>query len=101
MRPCASLLISAVIAVGGVVAEAGPPVAVTQDGWTVTADGERGLLTVSYDRLGTVLQNVRLNLRGEHGLVPWTSWSAERKGTRQLPGTAGGGGVAARVHTLR
>ena len=84
MRPRALLLISAVLAVGGVVAEAGPPVGVTQDGWTVTADGERGLLTVSHERLGTMLQNARLNLRGEQGLVPWTSWSVEKAGTRQL-----------------
>jgi hypothetical protein len=84
MRPCAPLLISAVLAVGGVVAEAGPPLALTQDGWTVTADGERGLLAVSHDRLGAVLQNARLNLRGEQGLVAWTSWSVEKSGTRQL-----------------
>ncbi len=83
MSPCSSLLISAVLTVAGGT-EAVTPLALTQDGWTVTADGERGLLTVSHDRLGTVLRDVRLNLQGEHGLVPWTSFSAERKGARQL-----------------
>jgi hypothetical protein len=84
MRSCASLLISAVLAVGGVVAEAGPPVALTRDGWTVTADSEGGVLTISHDRLGTVLENVRLSHPGERGLVPWTSFSVEKNGTRQL-----------------
>ena len=84
MSPYASLLISAVLSAGAVEAGAGTPLALTRDGWTVTADGERGLLTVSHDRLGTLLQNARLNLQGGHGLSPWTSFSAEKAGTRQL-----------------
>ena len=84
MSPCSSLLISAALTVAGGVTEAATPLALTREGWTVTADGERGLLTVSHDRLGTVLQDVRLNLQGEHGLVPWTTFSAETKGARQL-----------------
>ena len=31
-----------------------------------------------------MLQSARLNLQGEHGLRPWTSWSAEKLGTQQL-----------------
>jgi len=78
------LLVSAALAAAGAAAEAGPPLTLTHDGWTVTADGDRGLLAVSQDRLGPVLQNVRLELRGEHGLRPWASFSAEGKGGRQL-----------------
>ncbi len=84
MSPYPSLLISAVLATRGLVTEAGTPMTLARDGWTVVADGERGLLTASHQTLGTVLQNVRLNVRGEHGLAPWTSFSAERKGDRQL-----------------
>jgi hypothetical protein len=79
-----SLLISAVLTAAGGAAEAQAPVTLVRDGWTVTADGGRGLLTVSHDRLGTVLQDVRLNLRGEQGFAPWTSFATERKGDRSL-----------------
>jgi hypothetical protein len=74
MSPYASFLVAAALIVGGGSAETGSPLVLTQDGWTVTADGERGLLTVSHDRLGTVLENVRLNHPGERGLVPWASF---------------------------
>jgi hypothetical protein len=84
MSRISSLLVFAVLAVAGGRAEAADPLVLTREGWTVTADGERGLLTVSHDKLGTVLQNVRLNVASEHGLRPWTSWSAEMKGTRQM-----------------
>jgi hypothetical protein len=84
MRPYSPLLISAVLIASGGTADAGAPLTLTHEGWTVTADGEHGLLTMSHDRLGAVLQNARLNLQGERGLVPWASWSAERTGTRQL-----------------
>ncbi len=84
MRPYASLLISAGLVGTGLSAEAGPPVTLTGNGWTVAADGEQGLLTVSHDRLGTVLEEARLNLGGDHGPVPWKTFSAERKRDRQL-----------------
>jgi hypothetical protein len=83
MRPCASLLIS-VLAGTGLVAEAAPPVTLTGNGWTVAADGEQGLITVSHDKLGTVLEKGRLNLRGERALAPWKTFSAERKGEGRL-----------------
>jgi hypothetical protein len=84
MSPYTSLLISAVLAGTGLSAEAGTPVSLAADGWTVAADGEQGLLTVSHDRLGTVLESARLNLRGEHALAPWKTFSAERDGDRRL-----------------
>src|SRR5512143_3101702 len=84
MSAYASLLISAVLVGTGLSAEAGTPVTLTGYGWTVAVDGEQGVLTASHDRLGAVLENVRLNLRGEHGLVAWRTFSAERKGDRRL-----------------
>jgi hypothetical protein len=55
-------------------------VTVTRAGWTVTADGDQGLLSVGREDLGTVLQGVRLNLQGEHGLEGLKGWSVEKRG---------------------
>ena len=61
-------LFSIVIAVGltlaGGWAQTGNPVSVTSDGWTVIANGEDGALSISYDKLGTILKNARLSLHG-------------------------------------
>jgi hypothetical protein len=84
MNPYSSLLIAAVLAAGEGAPAAEAPLTLAREGWTLTADGERGLLTVSHDRLGAVLQDVRLNLRSTDGLRPWTRWSVEKTGTRQL-----------------
>ncbi|HXK11055.1 MAG TPA: glycoside hydrolase family 36 protein [Vicinamibacteria bacterium] len=76
MSRCLPVLFSAVLAGGGAAAEAGPPLTVAHHGWTITADGERGVVAVSHERLGPVLQSVRLNLRGELGRSPWSTFSA-------------------------
>ncbi|MGA7575750.1 MAG: hypothetical protein WCA97_17330 [Terriglobales bacterium] len=39
------------------------PVAITNSGWTISADESLAQLTISHDGLGIVLQNVELNLR--------------------------------------
>ena len=72
------------MAVGSGWAQAGNQVSVTQDGWTVSADGEHGKLTVTHETLGTVLEDVRLNLQGERGLSPLKNWSVAKKGETQL-----------------
>jgi hypothetical protein len=84
MSAYASVLMAAVLVGTGPAAKAATPVTLAAEGWTVAADGEQGLLTVSHDRLGTVLENARLNLRDEHGLAPCKTFSAERKGDRRL-----------------
>jgi hypothetical protein len=48
---------------------------VTADDWTVPADVHRSLVTIKHRRLGTLLEDARLNLRGENGLRPLTNWS--------------------------
>jgi hypothetical protein len=65
-------------------AQPGTPITVSSAGWTVTADGDQGVLTVSRENLGTILQEVRLNLRGRHGLQRLMGWSVEKRGEKQL-----------------
>ncbi len=79
-----SLVIALGLAAGGVLAQTGNSVSLTQDGWTVSAKGEQGVLSISYDRLGTILQGVQLNLRGERGLRPFKSWSVEKQNENEL-----------------
>ena len=66
------------------IAQTANPVTVASDGWTITAAGERGAITVAHDGLGIVMQGVRLNLPGEHGLRPFKNWSVEKHGEHEL-----------------
>jgi len=83
-----ALLVAVMFALVGRAADAGAPVVLVRDGWTVTADGDRGLLTVAHERLGPVLRDVRLNREGDRGAIPWTTWSAEQTPTQILVRTA-------------
>jgi len=65
-------------------ADAGTPVTVSSEGWTVTADGDQGVLSLSRENLGTILKEVRLNLRGQGGLRRLMGWSVEKKGENGL-----------------
>jgi hypothetical protein len=58
-------------------ARAAAPVAISDQGWTITASPELGTLSISHER-GLVLQNVRLSVQGEHGLSPLTEWSVAK-----------------------
>jgi hypothetical protein len=55
-------------------------VSFTSEGWTLIADQDRGVLRVSRDGLGTILERVQLNQRGEQGLQPLRGWSIEKHG---------------------
>jgi hypothetical protein len=68
----------------GSTAKAEVPVAISDQGWTITAIPELGSLSVSQKQLGVVLQNVRLNLEGEHGLSPLTGWSVAKSSQSSL-----------------
>jgi hypothetical protein len=59
-------------------------VTVTSEGWSVSLDEEQRTFSISHENLGTVLKDVRLNLRGERGLNPLKNWSVEKKGQNQL-----------------
>ncbi|MGD0009958.1 MAG: alpha-galactosidase [Terriglobia bacterium] len=65
-------------------AELGGPITLSGNGWTVTADSKQEVLSVGHEGLGVVLQKVRLNLRGEHGLERLKGWSVETKGEKGL-----------------
>src|SRR5690242_17435821 len=56
-------------------------VTVSDFGWTVSADTVESTLTIAHDRLGPVLRNVRLGLRGTEAV---TGWAVERSGQDQL-----------------
>jgi len=74
----------AVLAVQVGWADPGTRLTVSSEGWTVTAEGEQRALTISREGLGTVLKDVRLNLRGEHGLQQLKGWSVEKVGENGL-----------------
>jgi Melibiase len=69
---------------GSVRAQASNPASVSNAGWTVTANSEQGALSIAYAKLGTVLANIRLNLKNANGLHPLTGWSAEVEGRNRL-----------------
>ncbi len=77
MTRLVSFVIMVFIVVGAVRAETKGPVSVSSQGWTITADAEKGLLTITHDKLGTVMQQVRLNLKSERGLRVLKGWSVE------------------------
>ena len=60
------------------------PVAITNSGWTISADESLAQLTISHDGLGIVLQNVELNLRSTNMLTPARAWTVETTGPNQL-----------------
>jgi hypothetical protein len=79
-----SLVIAVGLAVAGGRAQKGNPVSATSDGWTVIANGEQGVLTISYDTLGTILKNARLSLQEVRGVHQFLNWSVEKKGENEL-----------------
>ena len=77
----------AVLAVQVGWADAGTPLTVSSEGWTVTGDGQQRVISISYENLGTVLKDVRLNLRGQDGLQQLKGWSVGKVGKRDFPFT--------------
>lgn len=52
-------------------------VVATGDGWEVTAIPSQRALSITHTRLGTLLENIRLHVSSEHGLIEPRNWSAE------------------------
>jgi hypothetical protein len=65
-------------------AQSGRTISITSDGWTVIAMVEQSTLTIRHDKLGTVLRDVRLNLKNESGLRQLRNWTVETQGRHQL-----------------
>src|SRR5215831_7119253 len=60
------------------------PFSVSGNGWTVAVDEDKSVLTVSYGKLGTVLNDVRLNLKDGQRVNPLNHWLPERTGENGL-----------------
>ena len=63
-------------------AQSTQPVSVSAEGWTVTAEHET--LTIAHDKLGVLMRDVHLGLRGGQGLHPLTGWTVEQAGPNRL-----------------
>jgi hypothetical protein len=77
-------LVSIILTVAAASSQTVGSVSVSHDGWTVTADAERNVLSIMHEKLGAVMKDARLNLEGERGLRPLDRWSAEKKAENQL-----------------
>jgi melibiase-like protein/alpha galactosidase C-like protein len=77
-------LIAVSLTVGAETAKAANSMTVSGEGWTITTDGGQGVLTISYDNLGTLMDQVRLNLLDDHGLRLLRDWTVEKMGSKGL-----------------
>lgn len=68
------------IVIAGSAAKAEEPVAITSLGWTIVADQSRGVLSISQDNLGMVLDAVRINLQDGHRYVVFDFWNQKLLG---------------------
>ncbi len=84
MQRLLPIAVSAFFIVGASNADAAEPLAIHSQGWTITADQERSVLTISQQELGIVLQDVRINVGDQSAIQPLTGWSAEQTGQTQL-----------------
>jgi hypothetical protein len=65
-------------------AQSNSPVTLTAEGWTVTADPQRAVLSVTHEKLGALLRDVRLNVRDLQGLHPLKDWTVTQSEANQL-----------------
>ncbi len=68
-------------------AQPAAPIIVERDGWKLTANGLRGVLSIEHEALGTVLEEVALKVSA--GLRPVSNWTAARNGDVLVIRTAG------------
>ena len=84
MQRLLPIAVSAFFIVGASNADAAEPLAIHSQGWTITADQERNVLSISQQELGIVLQDARINLGDQNAILPLTGWSAEQANPSQL-----------------
>ncbi len=63
---------------------AADPVAITSEGWTISADVQKGILSVSQEKLGTVMKEIRLQLEEGQSFLTLKGWTAEKNGPGQM-----------------
>jgi hypothetical protein len=61
-------------------AQAASFTSMSSNGWTIAVDTEQATLSISRRNLGTILKDVRLNMRGGHELRRPTTWLVEKNG---------------------
>jgi hypothetical protein len=75
MRTLSPILLVLALVLTPVASRAGDPITLARDGWTLTADEAGGALAIGHERLGTLLENVRLGEEDGAGQPAWASWS--------------------------
>jgi hypothetical protein len=63
---------------------AAKPVEISSEGWNVRADGEQELLSIRHVRLGSIMENMRLNLQAKDGPRLLKGWTVETKDSHRL-----------------
>src|ERR1700693_5992390 len=84
MRSLLPIAISALLMIATGSAHAAAPLAISNQGWTITADGGGGALSISQQDLGIVLRDVRINLGDQNAILPLTGRSVEQTSQSQL-----------------
>ena len=84
MRSLLPIVVSAFLIIAADHAHAAAPLAISSQGWTITADRERSVLSISQQDLGLVLRDVRINLGDQAVILPLTGWWVEQTGQSQL-----------------
>jgi hypothetical protein len=57
---------------------------ISQFGWTIVADPPSGLISVSHEKLGAVMENLKLNLVDGLGIHPLSGWSVNASSPTRL-----------------
>lgn len=86
-RPACALLTStacSLLVAVSLAAQSHAPVTLTAEGWTVTADPERSVVSVTHEKLGTLLREAHLNTRDSQGLHPQRQWTATQSAANRL-----------------
>lgn len=84
MRKTLVAIIASCVVLLAQTAKGADPVTLTSDGWTITADSAQATLSISHEKLGTVMKNIRLSLRDEGGLRALEGWSVEKSRPNSL-----------------
>jgi hypothetical protein len=80
MQRWLQIAVSAFFIVAANHAHGAAPVAIHNQGWTITADQDRSVLSISQQELGMILKDVRISV----GDQPLSGWSAEQTSQWQL-----------------
>lgn len=65
-------------------AQSNSPVSLAAEGWTVTVDPQRAVLSVTHEKLGALLSDARLNVRDSQGVHPLKGWTVAKGEANQL-----------------